>query len=81
MHTFHLAEGPGGFIEAICNRRNNPEDEYYGMTIIFDETDDNVPAWHKTGHFLSQHPNVTIEYAYFLPVEIFRKIEPAICGN
>lgn len=62
MHTFHLAEGPGGFIEAICNRRNNPEDEYYGMTIIFDETDDNVPAWHKTGHFLSQHPNITIEY-------------------
>jgi 23S rRNA U2552 (ribose-2'-O)-methylase RlmE/FtsJ len=62
MHTFHLAEGPGGFIEAICNKRNNPEDEYYGMTIIFDETDDNVPAWHKTSHFLSQHPNVTIEY-------------------
>jgi 23S rRNA U2552 (ribose-2'-O)-methylase RlmE/FtsJ len=62
MQTFHLAEGPGGFIEAICNKRNNPEDEYYGMTIIFDETDDNVPAWHKTGYFLSQHPNVNLEY-------------------
>ena len=62
MRTFHLAEGPGGFIEAICNKRNNPLDEYYGMTIILDESDDNVPAWHKTGHFLSQHPNVTLEY-------------------
>lgn len=62
MRTFHLAEGPGGFIEAICNKRNNPADEYYGMTIIVDETDDNVPAWHKTGYFLSQHPNVNIEY-------------------
>ena len=62
MRTFHLAEGPGGFIEAICNKRNNPADEYYGMTIIVDETDDNVPAWHKTGYFLSHHPNVNIEY-------------------
>jgi 23S rRNA U2552 (ribose-2'-O)-methylase RlmE/FtsJ len=62
MRTFHLAEGPGGFIEAICNRRANPADEYYGMTIIIDENDDNVPAWHKTGHFLSQHPNVILEY-------------------
>jgi len=62
MHTFHLAEGPGGFIEAICNKRNNPDDDYYGMTIIFDEMDDNVPAWHKTGYFLSQHPNVNLEY-------------------
>jgi 23S rRNA U2552 (ribose-2'-O)-methylase RlmE/FtsJ len=62
MQTFHLAEGPGGFIEAICNKRNNPDDDYYGMTIIFDEMDDNVPAWHKTGYFLSQHPNVNLEY-------------------
>ena len=62
IRTFHLAEGPGGFIEAICNKRNNLSDEYYGMTIILDETDDNVPAWHKTGHFLSHNPNVNIEY-------------------
>ena len=62
IQTFHLAEGPGGFIEAICNKRNNPEDDYYGMTIIYDETDDNVPAWHKTGYFLSHHPNVNLEY-------------------
>jgi len=62
MRTFHLAEGPGGFIEAICNKRNNPEDEYHGMTIIFDPTDDNVPAWHKTSYFLMKHPNIKLEY-------------------
>lgn len=61
IRTFHLAEGPGGFIEAVCNRRNNREDSYYGMTILIDEYDDNVPAWNKTGHFLAQHPNVHIE--------------------
>lgn len=61
IRTFHLAEGPGGFIEAVCNKRTNPEDEYYGMTILYDETDDNVPAWNKTEYFLSKHPNVHIE--------------------
>jgi 23S rRNA U2552 (ribose-2'-O)-methylase RlmE/FtsJ len=61
MRTFHLAEGPGGFIEAICNKRENPDDEYYGMTILIDENDDNVPGWNKSGHFLNQHPNIHIE--------------------
>ena len=61
IRTFHLAEGPGGFIEAVCNRRNNREDNYYGMTILIDEYDDNVPAWNKTGNFLAQHANVHIE--------------------
>ena len=62
MRTFHLAEGPGGFIEAICNKRSNSEDKYFGMTIIFDENDDNVPAWNKSGYFLSQNNNIQLEY-------------------
>ena len=61
MRTFHLAEGPGGFIEALCKTRNNPSDKYHGMTILVDETDDNVPGWNKTSHFLEQYPNVHIE--------------------
>lgn len=61
IKTFHLAEGPGGFIEAVCNRRSNINDEYYGMTILVDATDDNVPGWNKSRHFLEQHPNIRIE--------------------
>jgi 23S rRNA U2552 (ribose-2'-O)-methylase RlmE/FtsJ len=61
ISTFHLAEGPGGFIEAVCHRRTNPFDTYYGMTILEDETDDNVPAWKKSEHFLQSNPNVRIE--------------------
>jgi 23S rRNA U2552 (ribose-2'-O)-methylase RlmE/FtsJ len=61
IKTFHLAEGPGGFIEAVCNKRANPLDSYTGMTILYDETDDNVPAWNKTEYFLSKNPNVHIE--------------------
>jgi 23S rRNA U2552 (ribose-2'-O)-methylase RlmE/FtsJ len=61
IRTFHLAEGPGGFIEAVCNYRANPQDTYYGMTILEDENDDNVPAWKKSEYFLQTHPNIKIE--------------------
>lgn len=58
--TFHLAEGPGGFIEAIVKLRNNPNDIYYGMTLI-NEQDHNVPGWNKSKHFLEENKNVIIE--------------------
>lgn len=61
INTFHLAEGPGGFIEAILNIRNNPTDTYYGMTIIDNKQDDNIPSWKKSQNFLRNHPNVVIE--------------------
>ncbi len=37
LNSFHLAEGPGGFIEAIANIRSSPNDKYVGMTIIDNE--------------------------------------------
>ena len=61
IRTFHLAEGPGGFIEAVCLYRSKPEDQYTGMTILADENDDNVPAWRKSEYFLKANPNVHIE--------------------
>lgn len=57
--TFHLAEGPGGFIEAIVLLRNNKNDTYYGMTL--NDKDVNVPGWKKSNHFLKSNPNVIIE--------------------
>jgi len=58
--TFHLAEGPGGFIEAMAYMRRNPKDVYYGMTLI-DDKNNNVPGWRKSKHFLVNNPNVIIE--------------------
>ena len=58
--TFHLAEGPGGFIEATSYIRQCEKDTYYAMTLINDK-DQNVPGWKKTKHFLSNNPNVIIE--------------------
>lgn len=61
IQTFHLAEGPGGFIEAIVNHRNCPDDKYIGMTILEDTSDENIPAWKKSDYFLKKNPNVFIE--------------------
>jgi 23S rRNA U2552 (ribose-2'-O)-methylase RlmE/FtsJ len=58
--SFHLAEGPGGFIEAMAYMRKNPQDVYYGMTLI-DDTNQNVPGWRKSKYFLQNNPNVIIE--------------------
>jgi len=57
--TFHLAEGPGGFIEAIVSLRKNTNDTYYGMTLNHDSPD--VPGWKKSQYFLKSNPNVIIE--------------------
>jgi len=60
LQMFALAEGPGGFIEAVLNYRNNPNDKYYGMTIE-DPVDNEVPGWKKTTNFLKSNPNVFLE--------------------
>ena len=61
INSFHLAEGPGGFIEALQYLRNNVNDNYYGMTLI-DSKNLSVPGWRKIKNFLDLHPNVMLEY-------------------
>ena len=60
MRTYHIAEGPGGFIEATARMRCNPLDTYYGITLV-DAADSAVPGWKKSGLFLDEFKNVEIE--------------------
>jgi len=60
IQTFHFAEGPGGFVQAMVNLRNNPKDTYNAMTIINDDI--NVPGWKKSQDFLNNNKNVNIEF-------------------
>ena len=60
INSFHLAEGPGGFIEAMTYLRFNSKDKYYGMTLI-DRDNEHVPGWKKSALFLRKNPNITIE--------------------
>lgn len=61
VKTFHLAEGPGGFIEAVIKKRKNPGDLCIGMTLIDEQNDPNIPSWKKSEQFLKDNPNVHIE--------------------
>lgn len=64
MTSFHLAEGPGGFVEALITYREinntiNSKDIYYGMTLINDD-DENIPGWKKSNYFLNKYKNIKI---------------------
>ena len=52
IRSLHLAEGPGGFIEALSDLRNKSNNEnndlYYGISLT---TDKNVPGWDKSIDF------------------------------
>lgn len=61
LNSFHLAEGPGGFIEAISNVRDNMLDSYHGMTLI-DNNNNIIPRWDKIEFLLKKRKNIIIEY-------------------
>jgi len=61
ISTFHLAEGPGGFIEALVHMRQNKRDKYIGMTILDKNNDPTIPGWKKSENFLKENKNVFIE--------------------
>ena len=63
INSYHLAEGPGGFIEAISYIRMKRTDNYYGMTLI-DDKNISIPGWRKSKNFLTRNPNVKIEKGY-----------------
>ena len=64
ISTFHLAEAPGGFIEAIGRTRRDSctgnMDRYYGMTLL-DQTDTTVPTWKKGDFMHDFSANVLLE--------------------
>ena len=58
IKTFHLAEGPGGFIEGMITFRNNKNDKLYGITLL--SRDHNIPGWNKNNKFLNTQLNVNL---------------------
>ena len=66
MKSFHLAEGPGGFIEAIADMRSiapneyNKKDKYFGMTLE-NASDNSIPGWKKTESFMEKCKNFIVE--------------------
>ena len=60
IRTAHIAEGPGGFIEALINKRKNNYDEVNAITLKSCKKE--IPGWRKAKIFLERHPNIRIHY-------------------
>ena len=58
IKSFHLAEAPGGFVEALSYYRNNDNDSYYTISII-DGKNKNIPVWKKSN--LIHGKNIVID--------------------
>lgn len=61
IKTFHLAEAPGGFIESMSYLRNNPNDIYYGTTLI-EKNNPSIPTWKKSN--LVSDANIIIDNGF-----------------
>lgn len=64
--TAHLAEGPGGFIESVCDYRKKKssinvveKDTFHGITLLTHQNDD-IPNWKKTKHLMETFPQIQI---------------------
>lgn len=59
IESLHIAEGPGGFIEAFKLFRNNDNDTYYGITLL--NEDKLVPCWNKLETKYKNCSNIILE--------------------
>jgi 23S rRNA U2552 (ribose-2'-O)-methylase RlmE/FtsJ len=63
IRSAHVAEGPGGFIEALCDRSSHYKKKLAkAVAMTLRPTESNVPGWKKAYNFLKNHPEVTIHY-------------------
>ena len=63
LFTAHLAEGPGGFMEATFNisrKKGFLKNQHYGITLYSDNKD--IPGWNKAYDFLLKNDNINISY-------------------
>jgi 23S rRNA U2552 (ribose-2'-O)-methylase RlmE/FtsJ len=63
IRSAHVAEGPGGFIEALCDRVSLHKKKLSkAIAMTLRPTESNVPGWRKAFNFLKTHPEVLIHY-------------------
>ena len=63
FQSAHLAEGPGGFLEATYNmtfKKSFSTKKHFGITLY--STNKDVPGWNKAYEFLTKRNNVHISY-------------------
>lgn len=63
LNSAHVAEGPGGFIEAFLDKASDNRilvNRSFAMTLK--PTNSHIPGWRRTFSFLQKHPEIKIHY-------------------
>jgi len=79
----HLAEGPGGFLEATYNYRKNinkkEHDKYYGITLK--PINEHIPCFTKIKKLFNENMNIKIDYGNLYVLEDIKKYLENFEGN
>jgi len=63
IRTAHIAEGPGGFIQAIVDlTERNKKTLQLATAMTLKPTDQRVPGWRRASSFLQHHREVRLHY-------------------
>jgi hypothetical protein len=63
LRSSHVAEGPGGFIEAFLDRtEGNRQTAQKSYAITLKPVNNHIPGWRRSHQFLQRHPEVKIHY-------------------
>ncbi len=62
MNILCLAEGPGGFIEALVNTRKPLMIDSINAITLINRNKTKIPQWNQSAAFLEKNPNVNIIY-------------------
>lgn len=74
IRSAHVAEGPGGFIEAFIELGEKERRHIQSShAITLKPTDSHTPGWRRATHFLQRHKEVCLEYGVDSTGDIYQK--------
>lgn len=74
IRTAHIAEGPGGFIEAFIERAEKYSKKVGScVAMTLKPTDNHTPGWRRANNFLQKHKEVILHYGIDGTGDIYQK--------
>jgi cap2 methyltransferase len=63
IRSAHVAEGPGGFIEALLETAEHQKKQVQiALAMTLKPTNNSVPGWRRASVFLQRHPEIKLHY-------------------
>ncbi len=74
LRSAHVAEGPGGFIEAFYERAElHRKTVHSSFAMTLKPTDYHTPGWKRAASFLQKHPQIHLHYGIDGTGDIYQK--------